>query len=182
MKFPQGEGSAVIHRKKNRPVLQRLDILDCLFSVLYILGNLLNSSSTQFLVAPFFSKPFFLGRFVRFLSTQLFHLLVSNILLLSMSAFCYVGLLSLFWVWLFHAVFLSSSTQLFSWGVVFWAVCRVRIRSVVSFFSSGLLFGPPVFRGFVLSNLQGRYDVPSTFFRVYSKAFLSLVILLISAI
>ena len=27
MKFPQGEGSAVIHRKKNRPALQRRDIL-----------------------------------------------------------------------------------------------------------------------------------------------------------
>ena len=142
--------------------------------------NLLNSSPTQFFVvlfflpfytAPFFSKPFFLGLFVRSLSTQLFLLVVSNILLLSMSAFCYVGLLSLFWVWLFHAVFLSSSTQLFSWGVVFWAVCRVRIRSVVSFFSSGLLFGPPVFRGLVLSNLQGCYAVPSTFFGYILRPF-----------
>ena len=106
MKFPQGEGSAVIQRKKNRPVLQRPDVFDCLFSVLYILGNLLNSSYTRFLVAPFFSKPFFLGLFVRFLSTQLFLLVVANILLLSMSAFCYVRLLSLFWVWPFHAVFL----------------------------------------------------------------------------
>ena len=77
---------------------------------------MLNSSSTQFLVvlfflpfytAPFFLKPFFLALFVRFLSTQLFLLVVSNILLLSMSVFCYVRLLSLFWVWLFHTVFLS---------------------------------------------------------------------------
>ena len=41
------------------------------------------------------------------LSTQLFFLVVLLLLLLSMSAFSYVGLLSLFWVRLFHAVFLS---------------------------------------------------------------------------
>ena len=103
----------MIHRKKNRPALQRRDILTVslvgFYFFLFFLGggggNLLNSSSTQFLVvlfflpfytAPFFSKPFFLGLFVRSLSTQLFLLVVSNILLLSMSAFCYVGLLSLF--------------------------------------------------------------------------------------
>ena len=178
---------------------------DCLFSVFYniYIWNLLNSSSTQFLVvlfflpfytAPFFLKPFFLALFVRFLSTQLFLLVVSNILLLSMSVFCYVGLLSLFWVWLFHTVFLShlppssfleglSSEQF----VEFESVHLL----VVGFFSSGLLFGPPIFRGFVLSNLQGCFEILSfcflffclfVFARVYSKAFLSLVILLISAI
>ena len=120
MKFPQGEGSAVIHRKKNRPALQRRDILTVfLVSFLYIyiffIGNLLNSSSTQFLVlcflafcrAPFSSKHLFSGLFVRSLSTQLYFLVVSHILLLSMTACCHVGLLSLFWVWLFHAVFLG---------------------------------------------------------------------------
>ena len=106
----------MIHRKKNRPALQRRDILTVSLVGFFFFffffwggggggGNLLNSSSTQFLVvlfflpfytAPFFSKPFFLGLFVRSLSTQLFLLVVSNILLLSMSAFCYVGLLSLF--------------------------------------------------------------------------------------
>ena len=56
-----------------------------------------------------------------------------------------------------------SSTQLFSWGVVFWAVCRVRIRSLVSFFSSGLFFGLPMFRVSVLSNLQERFHIISSF-------------------
>ncbi len=89
------------------------------------MGNLLSSSATQFLVvlffiafytAPFSSKHFFLGLFVRSLFTQLFFLVVLLLLLLSMSAFSYVGLLSLFWVRLFHAVFPEPpSTQLFSW-------------------------------------------------------------------
>ena len=80
------------------------------------MGNLLNSSSIQFSVvlfflafytAPFSSKHFFLEPFVRSLSTQLFFLVVLLLLLLSMTAFSYVGLLSLFWVRLFHAVYLS---------------------------------------------------------------------------
>ena len=107
MKFPQGEGSAVIHRKKNRPALQRRDILTVsLVAFLYFfIGNLFRYSSTQFLVvlffiafytAPFSSEHFFLGLFVRSLSTQLFFLVVLLLLLLSMTAFSYVGLLSLF--------------------------------------------------------------------------------------
>ena len=81
------------------------------------------SFSTQFLVvsliafytAPFSSKHFSLGLFVRSLSTQLFFLVVLLLLLLSMIAFPYVALLSLFWVRLFHAVFPDpSSTQLLS--------------------------------------------------------------------
>ena len=55
-----------------------------------------------------------------------------------------------------------SSTELFSWGVVFWAVCRARIRSLVGFFSSGLFFGLPMFRVSVLSNLQGRFNIISS--------------------
>ena len=127
MKFLQGEGSAVIHRKKNRPALQRRDILTvslvfCLFVCLFFVflnifyRNFLRSSSTQFLVvlffisfytAPFSWKHFFSGFFVRCFSTQLFFLVVLLLLLLNMTAFSYVGLLSFFWVWLFHAVFLS---------------------------------------------------------------------------
>ena len=53
------------------------------------------------------SKHFFLGLFVRSLSTQLFFLVVLLLLPLSMSAFSYVGLLSLFRVCLFHALDLS---------------------------------------------------------------------------
>ena len=137
-----------------------------------------------FYTDPFSSIHLFLGLFVRPLSTQLFFLVVLLLLLLSMTAFSDVGLLSLYWVRIFHAVFPEpSSTQLFSWVLLFWAVCRARIRSVVSvlkfIFSPGSFFGLPVFRGFVLSHLQGCFDILSSFFRVCSKAFLSLVILLI---
>ena len=67
--------------------------------------NLLKSSSTEFLVVllfiafytpPFSSKHFFLGLFVRSLSTQLFFLVVLLLILLSMTTFSYVGILSLF--------------------------------------------------------------------------------------
>ena len=77
---------------------------------------LLENSSTQFLVvvffgafytAPFSSKHFFIGHFIRSLSTQLCFLVVLLLLLLSMTAFSYVGLSSLFWVPLFHAFYLS---------------------------------------------------------------------------
>ena len=50
---------------------------------------------------------------------------------------------------------------------------RYRIRTLVSFFSSGLFFGLPVFRGSVLRNLQGCFDILSSFFRVYSVPFLA---------
>ena len=102
----------MIHRKKNRPALQRRDILTVslvsfflFFSFSFLIGNLLNFSSTQVLVvlyflafytAPFSSKHFFLGLFPRSLSTQLFFIVVLFHLLLSMTAFSYVGLLSLF--------------------------------------------------------------------------------------
>ena len=113
----------MIHRKKNRPALQRRDILTVFlvsffsflffflfsfsFFFLFFIGNLFSSSYTQFLVVlffiafytgPFSSKHFFLGLFVRSLSHQLFFLVVLLLLLLSMTAFSYVGLLSLFWV------------------------------------------------------------------------------------
>ena len=89
-----------------------------------------------FYTAPFSSKHFFLGLFVRSFFTQQFFLVVLLLLLLSMTALSYVGLLSLFWVRLFHAVFPEpSSTELFSWVVVFWAVCRAWIHSLVSVFA-----------------------------------------------
>ena len=118
MKFPQGEGSAVIHRKKNRPALRDILTVSLVSFVIFIflIWNLLNSSSTHFLVVLFFlafykgaisSKHFFLGLFVRSLSPQLFFLVFLFLLLLSMTAFSYVGRLFLFWVRLFHTVFLS---------------------------------------------------------------------------
>ena len=98
--------------------------------------------------------------------------MVLLLLLFSMTAFSYVGLLSLLWVRLFHAVFPEpSSTQLFSWVVVFWAVCRARLRSFVSFFSSGLLFGLPIFSVSVLSSLQSRFHRFSSFFLAWFLCF-----------
>ena len=102
-------------------VLFRILYISVLFKSLlfraFLFGLCLpNCSSTQFLVvlfflafytAPFSSKHFLWGLFVRSLSTQLFFLVVLLLLLLSMTAFSYVELLSLFWVWLFQAVFLS---------------------------------------------------------------------------
>ena len=108
---------------------------------------LLKSSSTEFVVvlffiafytAPFSSEHFFLGLFVRSLSTQLFFLVVLLLLLLNMTAFSYVGLLSLFWVRLFHTLYLRHlpPSSFLEELIVSWAVCRARIRSLVSFFSS----------------------------------------------
>ena len=93
-----------------------------------------------------------------------------------MTAFSYVGLLSLLWVWLFHAVLLShfppssflewlSSEQFAELESIHLLVSSARACS----------FGLPVFRGFVFSNFQGCFDI-------LIKAFLSLVILLISPV
>ena len=102
----------MIHRKKNRPALLRRDIftfflvlLFVCFCFVFFIENLVSSSSIQFLVVlffiafyttPFSSKHFFLGLFVRSLSSQLFFLVILLLLLLSMTTFSYVGLLSLF--------------------------------------------------------------------------------------
>ena len=98
----------MIHRKKNRPALQRSDIFSVslfFYNFFLWIGNLFSFSSTQFLVvlfclafytAPFSSKYFILGLFLRYLSTLLFFLVVLLLLLLIMTAFSYVGLLSLF--------------------------------------------------------------------------------------
>ena len=61
---------------------------------------------TALYTSPFSSKHFLLGLFVRSLPTQLVFLVVLILLLLSMTAFSYVGLLSLLWVRLFHALYL----------------------------------------------------------------------------
>jgi len=84
----------------------------------------------------------------------------------------------LFPVAIFYSVLIWCRCVLFSLG-------RCRIHSLVSFFSLGLFFGLRVFWGSVLSNLQGWFDMLSfcvCFFRVCSKAFIALVILLISTI
>ena len=165
MKFPQGEGSAVIHRKKNRPALQRRDILTVFlvsffYLFLFFIGNLLRSSSTQFLVvlffmafytAPFSSEHFFLCLFLYFifrsLSTQLVFIVVLLLLLLSMVAFSYVGFLSLFWVRLFHALYLSHlPSSSFLEGLSSEQFAEL-IRPLVSLFSSGLFLGLPFFQG-----------------------------------
>ena len=181
MKFPQGEGSAVIHRKKNRPALQRRNILtvSLVSFFLFLIGNLLKSSSTRFLVVLFFIA------FIQLSSLQnnslrgfllglcLLSLVVLPILLLSMIAFSYLCRVpfSLMSATFSRSLPEPSWTQLFSCGVVFWAVCRARIRSVVSFFSSGLLFGllsfVPIFWVSVLSNLQGRFHILSSFWGLF---------------
>ena len=135
MKFPQGEGSAVIHRKKNRPALQRRDILTVFLVSFFILffiffiGNLLFFFFFFFIAfytVPFSSEHFFLGLFLisfllfyifRALSTQLVFIVVLLLLLLSMNAFSCVGFLSLFRVRLFHAVYLSHfpSSSFLGW-------------------------------------------------------------------
>ena len=93
-----------------------------------------------------------------------------------MTAFSYVGILSLLWVQLLYAVFVSHlPPSSFLEGL------SSEQFEGLGYFSSGLFFGLPVFRGFVLSKLQGCFDILS-FLRVCSKAILSLVILLISAI
>ena len=73
--------------------------------------------------------------------------------------FClgWVGLLSLFSVRPFHALFLGQlppSSFLVQWGVVFWEVCRPRIHSLLRFLGTCVYFGLAVFSGSVLSNLQ----------------------------
>ena len=161
MKFPQGEGSAVIHRKKNRPALQRHDIWTVSLGssfCFHLIGHLLKSSPTQFLVvlffialytSPFSSEHFFWGLSVRSLSTQLFCLVVLLLLPLSMTSFSYVGLLSLFWVRLFHALCLSHlpsssfleglfSEQFAELGSVHLLAFSVRSCSL-AFLSSGSL-------------------------------------------
>ena len=126
-----------------------------------------------FYTAPFSSKHFFLGIFVRSLSTQLFFLVVVLLLLLSMTAFSCVGLLSLFWVWPFHAVFLSHlPPSPFLEGLSSGQFAELaRICSLVSVFSSGLFFGLPVFRGIVLSNLQGCFDILISIFGFVLRPF-----------
>ena len=127
MKFPKGEGSAVIHRKKKKQTcFTKTWHFDCLSSVfLFFIGNLLRSSSTQFLVVLFFiafctalfsSKHFRLELFVRSLFTQLFFLVVLFLLLLSMTAFSHVKApFSLLCVTFFFIFFFAgpSSIQLF---------------------------------------------------------------------
>ena len=77
-----------------------------------------------------------------------------------------------------------ASTQLFSWGVVFWEVCRSRIHSLLRFLGTGVFFALAVFSGHGLRNLQNSFHIliSFSFFRACSYAFLSLVNLVVSAI
>ena len=150
---------------------------DYLFSVFKknifqcFIGNLLSSSSIQFLVvlffiafytAPFSSKHFLLGLFLRSLSTQLFFLVVLFLLLLSMTAFSYVWFLSLFWVPLFHALYLSHlPPSSFLEGLSSEQFAELESVHLLAF-SSGLFFGLPMFMVSVLSNLQGRFHILSS--------------------
>ena len=179
-----GRGPRWFTVRKTDLALQRRDILTvslvfCLFvcfvsfvflNIFY--RNFLRSSSTQFLVvlffisfytAPFSWKHFFSGFFVRCFSTQLFFLVVLLLLLLNMTAFSYVGLLSLFWVWLFHAVFLSHLPPIsFLDGLSSEQFAELGSVQLLAFFSSGLYFSLPVFRVWVLSNFQGHFYILSS--------------------
>ena len=160
MKFPQGEGSAVIHRKKNRPALQRRDILTVFlvsfFCFYFFIGNLLNSSFTQFLVVLLcleystqlrsLQNTSFNGFFLGLCLPSYSFLLL---LLLSVTAFSYVGLFSLFWVRPFHALYLShlppssfldgSSEQFAEVGSVHLLIFSARVCSL-AFLSSASPF------------------------------------------
>ena len=67
MKFPQGEGSVVIHRKKNRPALQRHDSLTVSLVILLISAILRAHFSN-------FSQGFFMSSTVLFFFLVLFFL------------------------------------------------------------------------------------------------------------
>ena len=133
-----------------------------------------------FYTAPFFSKHFLLGLFVRSLSTQLFFIVVLLLLLLIMIAFSYVWFLSPFWVWLFHALYRSHLPP---------SSCLERLSSEqfselgsghLLLFHLGLVLWPSCLRVSVLSNF--RVVLVYFFLWVCSYYFLFLVILLISAI
>ena len=116
------------------------------FCFCFWIGNLLKSFSTQFLVVLFSLQNTSKKICLRFLSTQLFFLVALLHLLLSMIAFSYVGLLSLLWAWLFHALCLShlppssflaglSSEQFAELGSVHLLAFSARVCSL-SFLSS----------------------------------------------
>ena len=97
-----------------------------------------------FYTAPFSSKHFVLGLFIRSLSTQLFFLVLSE-------HFARRGSVDLLAFFLF-------------------------------FFSSVLFSGLPIFSVSVLNNFQGRLHIISSFWGGCAYSFVSLLILLISAI
>ena len=173
----------MIHRKKNRPALQRHDILTVslvsFFCFFFLSGSVLFSVlHSSILFKTLLSRAFF---FFRSLSTQLFFLVVFLLLILSTIAFSYVGLLSLFCVQLFHAVYLGhlpprsfleelSSEQ-------FAEIGSIHLLPF-SAWASSLAFLSSVFLSLAICRAIFIYLVLFS----GSKTFLSLVILLISPI
>ena len=150
----------MIHRKKNRPALQRRDILtvsslsSCFRELTQIFFHPVLSGSAlySFLCISVLFKTLLFRLFVRSLSTQLIFLVFLFRLLPSMTAFSYVGFLSLFWVRLFFlrrfflshlppSIFLEGlsseqfaelgSVQLLAFSVrlVLWPSCLSGFRS-----------------------------------------------------
>ena len=87
----------MIHRKKNRPALQRRDILTvslvsfCFrkFAYVFFYPGLSGSVLFSIHTARFSLKHFFLGIFQRSLSTQLFFLVALLFLVLGVTVFSY---------------------------------------------------------------------------------------------
>ena len=126
----------------------------------FFVGNLLRSSSTKFVVVLFFiafyTAPFsskknlkFFCLFVRS-STQLFFLVVLLLLLLRKTAFSFFSCTCDFFT-LFFLSHLPPSSFL-EW-LSYEQFAELGSVQLLAFFSSGLFFGLPVFRGSVLSSL-----------------------------
>ena len=117
-----------------------------------------------FYTAPFSSKHFLLGLFVRSFSTQLFFLVVLILLLLNMIAFSYVAPFSpecdcfTLSLYLSHLPPSSFLAGLFSEQFV-----ELGSIHLLAFSAQGLFFGLSIFRVSVLSNLQGRFHIISSF-------------------
>ena len=116
-----------------------------------------------FYAAPFSSKHFILGLFLRSLSTQLFFIVGLIFLLPSMVAFSYVGLLSLFWVRHFHALYLSHlPPSSFLEGLSSEQFAELGSVHLLAF-SARLVLCLPNLKVSVLINLQGRFHIISSF-------------------
>ena len=123
----------MIHRKKNRPALQRRDILTVsLVSFLFLfffIGNLLSSSSTQFLVVPFLA----ICRAVLIYLVVFFSGLFLELSVFSDSVDFSYSEASFFLF--FSGIFHASSTVFFSFLVLFFLAglfCLLRMHAINS--------------------------------------------------